>query len=179
MSILKSTLKTSVLAAAAVAGIGLALPASATPFKINPNVGRIVRPIHPIPHLRLCPDPAIRSITMRRVRIGGRYYVRIVATLTNRGLGLWRSGPRQQIFSLTVTNGRRHLVRSRDVRVLRRGGTVALAVLVPVSRRPFGHARFVRAQARFSLDPDIYIDANPSNNDCNQRNNQMTRGFRV
>ncbi len=118
-----------------------------------------------------CPDPAITSMRISGVSFeGGQAVVGIRITVHNRGAGDFVSNPNQQsVLVFTGNSTRNTILRQRFAR-LASGASFSLTARL---RAPGGEFT-PSVTALLSYDPDIYIDGNPRNDDCNQGNNQRT-----
>ncbi len=118
-----------------------------------------------------CPDPAISSMRISGVRFeGDQAVVSIRVTVHNRGAGDYVSGPNQQSVMVFTGNSTRNMLLRQRFNRLASGASFSLTARL---RAPGGEFT-PSVSALLSYDPDIYIDGNPRNDDCNQGNNQRT-----
>jgi hypothetical protein len=177
------------LAAGAVAALGLALsgstirPAAAQPAPTPaPSLPELLtEPVLPRPGIRWmgCEDPAAQRINftvVSRNRPGGLVLgrVRITGVVKNAGSAAYISGPRQQ--SILLYEDAR-LVASAPFQNL----AVGQEVRVSFVRDWYSGWEFPPTyRLIIAYDPDIYLDGNPNNDDCNAANNSLSRsGFDV
>jgi len=141
----------------------------------------------PIPAARECRDPAAQSLTFQvlsRDRDPTKGRVRLTGTIRNLGTVAFVSDPRQVIVSLEqqIPGERRaSTLVQRNISNLAAGANLTLVHDLAWDTALEFPATFT---LRLSYDPDIYIDANTQNDDCNQNNNtqslggeQITRGW--
>jgi len=137
------------------------------PIPISP----ILPNINPTASLT-CPDPAV--VSLRVVSAvphpdANHLRINVRAVLKNKGNGAWHSHRRQQFMGLVQTG--RQPVRPIDFVDLAPGETRAVTKIFDWQR---GSEFRVGFTAYISYDPDIYIDANAANNDCNRSDNRRT-----
>ncbi|HEY8075254.1 MAG TPA: hypothetical protein VIF62_14115 [Labilithrix sp.] len=155
----------------------VATAASADPLPIAP-----ISPA-PVPTLRnppvltlMCPDPAAASIdyalVSRATQFSGQ--VRITGTVRNVGGAAYVSGPNQQLALLyeVPIGGRPVLVAQRAFQNLAPGE----AVQVSFTRAWSAAIEFPPTYRLIvTYDPDIRLDGNPKNDDCNGGDNVRDR----
>lgn len=144
----------------------------------------------PIPIICNGPDPAVTALQVNEgvtTRNGRRVGIlSITSTLKNIGTKDYTSRRGQQSFSIQVKDpsisGPRsiHIVKSKDFPVLRKGASITLRGTYEIPYFiEWGHRTPRYGECRASLiiygtisyDPDIFMDANPHNDDCNLKNN--------
>lgn len=181
------------LLAVAVAAFacGPAWPALATPAtgpRIAPKVADQLKATPPValpkplpalpPGAGTCPDPALRGLTFKIVertpahRVSGR--VSLIATVENVGKAEYRSRPNQQIVELyeTVPGRSPRRVAAREFTNLAPGQRIDLVWTRVWNAASPAEGEFPPTyEARISYDPDIRIDGNPANDECNATNN--------
>lgn len=159
--------------------------AAADPLPVVPNVRPV--PVSPAPSFKpvvplvlQCPDPSASaidfSIVSRASRFQGR--VRITGTVRNVGGAPYESGANQQIASLyeLVPGGRPRLVASRAFQNLAPGADVSVSFVRDWYSASPAEGEFPPSyQVIIGYDPDIRIDGNTKNDDCNGSNNTRTR----
>lgn len=132
----------------------------------------------PIPAPAACADPALRRLTFKIVerssasRLEGK--VNLIATVENAGKGHYRSRPNQQVVELieTVPGRAPRTVASREFANLAPGEKFDLVWTRPWNASSPAEGEFPPSyEARLSYDPDIRIDGNPANDECNNTNN--------
>ncbi len=159
-----NTLKTPFIALAAIGAFGsVALAGPSIPLP-----GPFPRPL---PQPAACPDPGIASLRVTDVRFrDGRVPVMTIEVkVRNMGRADYVSRRGQQSVMVDNGNGRRLLARHRFTS-LGAGRWFSFRF-----RHEFIGGEFVAPiRARLSYDPDIRIDGNPRNDDCNLRNNSLT-----
>ena len=187
------TLVGCLIAVFVVAGfsVSFAAPKELKPAPVKPKILYKPRPI-PIP-LKPCdgPDPGVVSLRVTKsiiVRNGVKIGVlRITSTLKNVGTQDFVSRPGQQAFVIQAKNpaisGPRayETLARRDFRRLNKGASITLTATYEIPRiiewghreRRYGECQAERVIWSFvSYDPDISMDGNPQNDDCNVRNNK-------
>lgn len=160
----------------AEAGSESSLVVQYEPQKVKPKLDKKL--IDPSKLKLTCPDPAVQSIKFdiasRTSEFEGR--VKIVGTIKNVGTANFESGPGQQELQLWETNP---------------GGSPRLVATKPFEKLAKDEIIFVQyerdwnssspAEGEFpptyklviSYDPDINIDDNKKNDDCETENNSM------
>ena len=132
------------------------------------------KPKAPIPLARECRDPAAQSLTFQVLSRGlhpteGR--IRITGVVKNVGNAVFESDPRQATAALYETPaGGRGTIKAQQ----------SIARLEPNAMITLNYERDWSISTEFpptfalliSYDPDIYLDANKKNDDCNQNNNK-------
>jgi hypothetical protein len=161
----------------------VAAPASDTPPvskspTVLPGVKLPVKPtLPPATKPRLttgCPDPAVAlRVAWPGRNADGTYSFHLLATIVNRGGAPFRSNRRQT--GISISEGGRTLKSEtwpspalNTVELLPGGGTSSNVV---VSRYTLSSEFLADFSARISYDPDILLDSNPENDDCNTSNN--------
>ncbi len=110
-----------------------------------------------------CPAPAVRSMTAHRI---GGDMVRIVAEIANIGGVNFQSGEGQQL--VTLSDGRGRPVGYRGFVTLAAGDSFTFST----ERRWNPASEFQEGfSAHIDYAPDIFIDANPANDDCRMGDN--------
>ncbi len=143
-----------------------------------------VRPVQvrPVTMIRLCPDPAafeIRfEIVNRTSQFDGR--VRITGIVKNVGSKAFKSGPHQakaylyQLPPGAATGGT--MVAQREFTNLAAGATFSLTYERNWRSSSPAEGEFPPSyRLLITYDPDIYMDNNKDNDDCNQGNNKKDR----
>ena len=159
-----------VLAALAVAQAGIAH--AETFGRIGPTIAvapevlktprlNVQPPILPVLPRRNCPDLRV-SMNQRDLPTGE---IEIAYAVANVGGVPYVSGANQQGLML-YSNSR--VVRNHAFRNLRPGESRRFTTIY----RPFEFPAQYRALVSF--DPDIFIDGNPANDDCNRSNNEAS-----
>ena len=121
-----------------------------------------------------CRDPAVQSLTFQVISRGahrteGR--IRLTGVIKNVGDAVFESDPRQATVALyeTVPGGRATVKAQESIARLEPNRTITLNF-----ERDWSIA--TEFPPTYSLlityDPDIYIDANKNNDDCNRNNNK-------
>lgn len=132
--------------------------------------GRVFRPL---PGCKV--DPAAYSLTFQILRKTSRFtgVVRVTGTIKNIGRESFRSRPGQQMVLLYQDN---HLVASRPFTDLASQGSLALSFSRNWNSSSPSEGEFPPTyKLVISYDPDIYLDGNSQNDDCNQRNNSKSK----
>ena len=110
-------------------------------------------------------DPAITRITLVKGKTPGS--ARVTVDTRNIGPSAWRSGPRQQILSLSVRNGA-----SGPLAASAAPGASMGSFTTPMIANAFDSFEFRgMVKATISYEPDIGIDGNACNDDSNATNN--------
>ena len=126
-----------------------------------------------LPALLQCagPDPAVSVRYELIEQLGpGHGRVRIIATIESRGHTAWASGENQQLAMFFEGNA---LLESRNLEVLALDETIQF--VHEVEWWTSDEFRPPAYRIVLSYDPDIYIDDNPLNDDCDQSNNDAER----
>jgi len=137
------------------------------------DVHRSLPPLPPISFCRI--DPAAQSLDFVLVRRTARFrgVVRITGVVKNLGRANFLSGPRQQSVHLYQDN---RIVATRAFQTLGAGATLAVAFERAWDASSPAEGEFPpQYKLVLSYDPDIAIDGNINNDDCNSRNNLLTR----
>lgn len=135
------------------------------------------RPKSPIPRPKiprqivLCRDPAAQSLTFQILSRSPEGRIRITGVVRNVGNAVFESDPRQAIVALYETHpGARGTVKAQQsIARLAPNATITLNYELgwsPSSEFPPTFDLLI------SYDPDIYLDGNLKNDDCNQANNK-------
>jgi hypothetical protein len=151
-----------------------ALPAAqAADIKIQPAPGGIVQKLP----ARACPDPAAVKIDFQIIK---RYTpftagMRIVGTVKNLGSKPYLSSPGQQTIYLSV-EGVAAPVAQRTFHKLAPGQEVTVSFTRNWNSASPAEGEFPPSYMLWiGYDPDIAIDGNPQNDDCNGQNNKLKR----
>ena len=162
--------------------------ASADPLPVAPIAS--VKPISPgpasVPTFRgptpvlLCPDPAATSIDFSIASRSSRYRgrARITGTVKNVGTAPYVSGPNQQLAELweVPVGGRPRLVAQRAFQNLEPGAEVTVTFERDWYSASPAEGEFPPTyRVTVAYDPDIRIDGNVKNDDCNGGNNVRER----
>lgn len=131
--------------------------------KVNPRIINGPGINNPGNILGGCEDPAI--VDFKVDRIGGN--VRAQVVVKNIGMHHFVSGPNQQLVQI-YRNGTMVASRSFPGNRLNAGAVLTLDYSGVFAANTEWKAFIV-------YDPDIYIDGNTQNDDCNQGNNTQTR----
>ncbi len=162
-----------------VANAAYAAPDKMQPTITTPNVqqraippGAIKAPIVPV---AMCPDPAIVDFLIRANgrNTDGTYIFDIAAAVKNVGNAKYDSRGNQQMVSFYRGTGPSVFTSS----------SIDLAQIEPGQQKYSGYYRISNwnptpgefgenISAILSYDPDILIDGNTKNDDCNNRNNR-------
>lgn len=139
-------------------------PAIKTTPKINPKLLQ-----------RNCPDLAAVDIRFQKIS-GGAHSgnVRITGVIKNVGKQNFVSNPRQMyvlLYEVSLT-GRARVLARRSVGNIPAGRTFSLSF---VKNWYAGNEFPPNYKLCISYDPDIKLDSNPKNDDCNSANNCKTR----
>lgn len=118
------------------------------------------------------PDPAAISIEFTKLTepLPNTGTVRITGMVTNIGLANYVSGPEQQIVEL-LEDGK--VVETTEFQNLAAGESVSVS-----HERAWSTADEFQPDnytVRIVYDPDIFMDGNVANDDCNMGNNSKTR----
>jgi hypothetical protein len=131
---------------------------------------------------RACPDPAAHEIRFQIVRRDSQFNgrVRITAIVKNVGGKAFASGPNQAAAHLYqmpagATSGGT-LVAQRNFQNLAPGATISVSYERDWRSSSPNEGEFPPTyRLLISYDPDIYMDDNKDNDDCNQNNNKKDR----
>ena len=134
----------------------------------------------------VCPDPAAFEIRFQIVRKTSQFQgrVRITGVVKNIGGKAFVSGPNQAkayLYQLppgvpcpNATGGT--IVAQREIRNLAAGATMELNFERDWNSSSPNEGEFPSCyRLLITYDPDIYMDANKDNDDCNQNNNKKDR----
>ncbi len=172
---MKSQLLTTLIAATTLLSATI-LPASAETL-IRPvdklqtpriKVPIIVKPIK-------CPNPAAHSINFQIVRKTSQFRGRVWITgvVKNAGLANYESSPNQQ--GMYLYEGSK-LVAKRNFQNLTPGQEVSISYYRNWNASSPSEGEFPpNYKLMIGYDPDISMDGNPKNDDCNGGDNQITR----
>ncbi len=135
--------------------------------------------IKPIPPPK-CPDPAVQRIDFAIVSKTSQFSgkVRITGVIKNVGLEPYISGPNQQAVYLYEgpMGGKANLVATKKFQNLNPGQEVKVIYERNWHASSPAEGEFPPSyRVLISYDPDIRMDGNPKNDDCNINNNQMER----
>jgi hypothetical protein len=143
----------------------------------------IIGTLHPVSK---CPDIAAIEIRFQIIRRDTQFKgrVRITAIVKNIGGKAFSSGPNQAVALLyqlppgvpcaTATGGT--IVAQQEIRTLAVGSTIQLVFEREWNSSSPNEGEFPSCyRLLISLDPDIYMDGNPDNDDCTQDNNRLDR----
>lgn len=163
-----------------VARPGVARPGIVKPGLIKP--GTLTR----APIGRSCPDPAAHEIRFQIVRRDTQFKgrIRITGVVKNVGGKPFICGPNQAkayLYELppgvppaTATGGR--IVAQKAIRNLPAGAFLLLTYERDWNSSSPSEGEFPNSyRLLITYDPDIYMDANKNNDDCNQGNNKKNR----
>lgn len=117
-------------------------------------------------------DPAITRITLVEGKTPGS--ARVTVDTRNIGPSAWRSGPRQQVLSLSVRNGASGAVSAHSwpLAASAAAGASMGSFTTPMIANAFDSFEFRgMVKATISYEPDILIDGNACNDDSNATNN--------
>lgn len=137
--------------------------------------GKILKPAVKTPFvgkqisLPACPDPAANLQIRNIVRnSNGSFNFYLVAQVQNRGQGKYQSDPNQQGLALYESAGRNPLHYATF-------GNLNAGQAYSFTRRVTNYWQsaefFTGYRVSISYDPDILLDSNTHNDDCNPRNN--------
>ncbi|MBU0485996.1 MAG: hypothetical protein KKB30_15945 [Proteobacteria bacterium] len=138
-----------------------------------------VKPIKNI-RVRSCPDPAAYAIDFRIVNRGSQFAgtVEIMGTVKNVGTASYESGANQQMAQLyeAPLGGAGRLVASQSFQNLTAGQTVTVSYTRQWNASSPSEGEFPpNYKLLVVYDPDISMDGNAKNDDCNGVNNQKER----
>ncbi|MDJ0737591.1 MAG: hypothetical protein QNJ47_26615 [Nostocaceae cyanobacterium] len=122
-----------------------------------------------------CPNPAAHRIDFKIVRRTSQFRgrVRITGVVKNVGLANYESRPNQQ--GIYLYQGSK-LVAKRNFQNLTPGQEVKISYYRNWNASSPSEGEFPPSYTlRILYDPDITLDSNPNNDDCNGGNNQKTR----
>jgi len=149
---------------------------------------RTIKPVDRFikPGSRPCPDPAAYAIRFQIVRRDSQFKgrIRITGIVKNVGGKAFVSNPRQAgvyLYELpagvppaSATTGR--VVAQRQIANLAPGATISLSYERNWNSSSPSEGEFPNSyRLLITYDPDIYMDANKQNDDCNQGNNKKNR----
>lgn len=131
---------------------------------------------------RSCPDPAAQEIRFEIVRKTSQFdgRVRITGIIKNVGAKAFTSGPNQAAIHLYqmpagATSGGT-LVAQRNFQNLAPGATLSVSYERDWHSSSPNEGEFPPTyRLLITYDPDIYMDGNEDNDDCNQNNNTKDR----
>jgi hypothetical protein len=137
--------------------------------------GRQPIPRPKVPPIVLCMDPAAQSLTFQVLSGDSRHTdgrIRITGVVKNVGNRVFESDPRQATVAIYETHpGERQgtIKAQQSIARLAPNATITLTFERPWSLS----AEFPPTFAlMITYDPDIYLDANKNNDDCNRNNNK-------
>jgi hypothetical protein len=153
---------------------------------IKPGKIRPVRPLKPgtiKPGMLTigCPDPAAYEIKFSIVRKLGpfRARVRVTGVIKNVRNKAFQSGPNQAkayLYQVPAGASSGPAVAQREIRNLRPGATINLVFERDWYSSSPSEGEFPpKYVLQILYDPDIYMDANKNNDDCNRNNNRKER----
>jgi hypothetical protein len=135
-----------------------------------------IRPTIP-PVVKECRDPAAFSLKYKVVAKDPKWpttqgRIRIEGVVKNVGNAVFESDPRQASAQLyeTPASGPASVKAKQDIPRLDPGATIMLHYETAWNTATEFPPKYV---LQLTYDPDIYIDANPKNDDCNRNNNRM------
>lgn len=131
--------------------------------------------VSPQPVLRRCPDPAARQIDFQLIQRTNQFNgrVRITGVVRNVGRAAYESNPGQQIAYLYENE---RLVAQRSFQNLTPGQEVRVVYVRDWNISSPAEGEFPPTyKLIIGYDPDIAIDGNPRNDDCNLNNNRRER----
>lgn len=136
-----------------------------------------LKQVKPLPK---CPDPAVEKIDFTIVSRTGKFSgkVRITGVVKNVGLAPYISGPNQQAVHLYefIPGGSARLVAKKNFQNLNPGQQVTVAYERNWDASSPSEGEFPPSyRVIIAYDPDIRLDSNPKNDDCNINNNQKER----
>lgn len=138
---------------------------------VRPDVARPgIKPVKPGALQKTCPNPAIVELQVGIIRKTSRFAgtIQLKAVLKNIGNADYVSAPNQQ--SVQIHHGR-NLLKNERFGNLRKGEVKIIAVQLPWNAAGEFQDNMT---ARIVYDPDIRMDGNPRNDDCNMRDNSKT-----
>ena len=149
--------------------------------------GPKVKPTVPLP-VKECRDPAAESLTFvilsRDKAHPTRGRINLTGVVKNLGNATFESNPNQARAQLArvPSAGPPAMLSATDIAILRAGASIRLGATVDWDTAQEFPPRFVLS---LTYDPDIRLDANFRNDDCNTNNNsreltadQINRGWR-
>jgi hypothetical protein len=152
-----------------------------SPVVVKPGVIDSVRPIKPGVITRVCPDPAAVEIRFQIVRSYTQFKkrIRITGIVKNVGGKAFNSGPNQAkayLYEVPIGASSGRIVAQREIRTLAAGATMQLVYERDWNSSSPSEGEFPpNYRLQILYDPDIYMDANKDNDDCNQNNNKKER----
>lgn len=156
------------------AALALTLALSAHTALISPNPS--IRPgTLPVPDLRCPVDPSATKIDFQILSTTSTYrgLVKIVGTIKNLGKEAFVSKSGQQIILLYEDS---RIVARKPFINLASGATDMVIFQRNWDASSPAEGEFPPTyKVVISYDPDIFIDGNVKNDDCNQRNNEISR----
>ncbi len=172
---LKTISSVLVLLASSAMMLALPTPTLAAPASIDgANQLLIKKPTINIPVG--CPDPAAESLTFRVLSKDAKFpmsagRILITGVVKNVGNAVFESDPRQANVTLyEIQAGGRGIVKAQQsISRLEPDATITLTYTTDWNKAiefPVTYSLVI------SYDPDIYLDANKKNDDCNQNNNK-------
>jgi len=117
------------------------------------------------------PDPAAREIEFVTTETATGHDVTIRGRIQNLGMQEFQSGPGQQAIQLYEDGT---LVATQEFEDLLIGDTEVLTFQRSVAS---GTEFLPTYRLLITYDPDIFIDGNPQNDDCNTGNNSLERNL--
>jgi hypothetical protein len=156
-------------------------PATVRPVPISPKELKKPQVAKPMtPDVGNCPDPAVTRIEFRIVSRTNQYSgrVEIVAEVKNLGKEAYRSANGQQSVQLyeIPMGGRSALVGQVAFSNLQPGRSVRVSYTRDWNASSPNEGEFPPSYlAIIAYDPDIRMDSNPNNDDCNMGNNRAER----
>lgn len=165
LSIRKSAIAISLTLASTLPALAQSVPA------------KLLTQASPQPFLtvRRCPDPATHQIDFQIIRrvtqFRGR--IRVTGVVHNVGRATYNSNPRQQSILLYESS---RLVAQRQFQNLTPGQEVRVTFVRDWDASSPAEGEFPPTyKLMIGYDPDIAIDGNPRNDDCNLSNNRRQR----
>ncbi len=136
--------------------------------------------IKPPPPPKKCPDPAVQGIDFAIVSKTSQFSgkVKITGVVKNIGLEPYISGPNQQAVYLyeVPMGGKANLVATKKFQNLNPGQEVKVTYERNWNASSPAEGEFPPSyKVVIAYDPDITLDSNPKNDDCNMNNNQKER----
>ncbi|ACI21234.1 MULTISPECIES: hypothetical protein [Thermodesulfovibrio] len=138
-----------------------------------------LKQIKPIPPPK-CPDPAVQRIDFTVVSKTSQFSgkVRITGVVKNMGVEPYISGPNQQAVYLyeIPMGGKANLVATKKFQNLNPGQEITVSYERNWNASSPSEGEFPPSyRVVIAYDPDIRMDSNPKNDDCNMNNNQKER----
>ena len=158
-----------------------------------PKPAQGIRPIKPLPVKPLpvkplpapkpvlqCPDPAVTSIDFALVSRASRFagQVQVTGKVKNVGAAHYVSRPDQQVVQLyeIAPGGRPRLVAQRAFQNVAPGEELSVSFTRAWDASSPAEGEFAPTyRVVIAYDPDIRLDGNPRNDDCNARNDARDR----